>query len=250
VWSRKAKGGTLRFHLAGINNQNFIMRDEETDSWWQQVSGEAIEGPLSGEALEEIPHDELTFATWKREHPNGRVLRPEPVARAEKRYARPDWEDRIGRLPVVTELDPKDPVNPRAIVVGVVQGSTAKAFDLSLLGRNGFLRDDVGGVPILLLVDDDGRSVRAFEASIAGRSAKFAPKVNACPTRWLDDVTGSEWDFEGRALDGLMAGASLRRVDVLLDYWFDWKAYHPTTSVLVAPRVVPKGVDARRAPPG
>ena len=36
----------LTFHLVGINNQNFVMQDQETGTWWQQVSGEAILGPL------------------------------------------------------------------------------------------------------------------------------------------------------------------------------------------------------------
>ncbi len=75
-------GRTLHFHLNGINNQNFIMRDEETGSWWQQVSGEAIFGPLKGKKLKAVAMDELSFALWKREHPAGRVLRPDPRATA------------------------------------------------------------------------------------------------------------------------------------------------------------------------
>ena len=48
MWETTIDGRTLHFHLAGINNQNFIMRDEETGSWWQQVTGEAILGPAEG----------------------------------------------------------------------------------------------------------------------------------------------------------------------------------------------------------
>ena len=54
-------GLTLTFHLAGINNQNFLMRDDQTGSYWQQVSGIAIAGPLKGRALKLIPADEVTF---------------------------------------------------------------------------------------------------------------------------------------------------------------------------------------------
>ena len=32
-------GGGCGFVSPGINNQNFIMRDEQTGSWWQQVTG-------------------------------------------------------------------------------------------------------------------------------------------------------------------------------------------------------------------
>lgn len=70
-------GRVLTFRLAGINNQNFIMQDRETGSWWQQVSGEAILGPLKGQHLDLLPYDQLTFSTWRAESPRGRVLRPD-----------------------------------------------------------------------------------------------------------------------------------------------------------------------------
>ena len=46
MWKSRLDGRTLHFHLYGINNQNFIMRDEETGSWWQQVTGCALFGLL------------------------------------------------------------------------------------------------------------------------------------------------------------------------------------------------------------
>ena len=42
----------LHFYLAGINNQNFLMRDKETGTWWQQITGKAIYGPLKGASLD------------------------------------------------------------------------------------------------------------------------------------------------------------------------------------------------------
>ena len=59
-------GRRLHFHLAGFNNENFLMQDEETGSWWQQATGDAILGPLAGQSLAPVDYDELTFATWKR----------------------------------------------------------------------------------------------------------------------------------------------------------------------------------------
>jgi hypothetical protein len=104
VWEAAIDGRTLHFHLAGINNQNFIMRDEETGSWWQQVSGEAILGPLKGRRLKPVPQDEISFALWKREQPMGRVLLPDPRVQAAGHYAPADWEAGIGKLPVATRI--------------------------------------------------------------------------------------------------------------------------------------------------
>ena len=78
-------GQALTFRLAGINNQNFIMRDEQTGTWWQQISGEAILGPLKGKRLDHISWDEVTFAVWRGEHPEALVLLPdEPYVFEEK----------------------------------------------------------------------------------------------------------------------------------------------------------------------
>jgi hypothetical protein len=65
VWGREVNGITLTFHLAGINNQNFLMRDEETGTYWQQISGAAVSGPLRGSQLPLIHSDELTLGLWK-----------------------------------------------------------------------------------------------------------------------------------------------------------------------------------------
>jgi len=77
VWKSTVDGRVLHFRLAGINNQNFIMRDEETGSWWQQISGKAIQGPLKGKQLAPVAFDEVSFAIWKQEHPSGQVLAPD-----------------------------------------------------------------------------------------------------------------------------------------------------------------------------
>ena len=99
MWEAQIDNRKLTFHLAGVNNQNFIMRDDETGSWWQQISGEAILGPMKGRRLNQVFHDELSFVTWKSEKPQGRILRPDDKAAA--RYASKDWEEGIAKLPVV-----------------------------------------------------------------------------------------------------------------------------------------------------
>jgi hypothetical protein len=47
----------------------------------------------------------------------------------------------------------------------------------------------------------------------------------------VDAGTASTWSFGGKALSGPLAGKQLKPVFVLLDYWFDWKAYHQNTTV-------------------
>jgi hypothetical protein len=47
----------------------------------------------------------------------------------------------------------------------------------------------------------------------------------------LDTATASEWNFQGCAISGPSQGKCLDRVPALKDYWFDWRNYHPDTSI-------------------
>jgi Protein of unknown function (DUF3179) len=228
VWEREVNGRPLNFHLAGINNQNFIMRDDETGSWWQQVSGEAIFGPLKGARLKQVIHDELSMATWKTEQPRGRVLRPDQRVAAD--YETADWEERYARLQTVTPANPEDPFPPRELVIGISAGGESKAYPLSVLRRQSPIIDTLGGVPIVVLVGDDNKSVRAYDRRLDGRELEFFARPGLSPLR-LVDTTGSDWDFSGKAISGSLAGSSLQKIAVLPDYWFDWKAYHPETKI-------------------
>ena len=221
-------GRRLRFHLAGINNQNFLMADEETGSWWQQVTGEAIQGPLKGRRLDLVFHDEIAFADWKREHPGGRVLRPDRVP---GRLESESWEADVARLPVTVALAKGDSLGPRELVAGVRLGDAARAYPFAALRQQNPVQDAVGGVPVVLVVGEDNRSVRAFERRVDGRELQLFLKPASAPPVLVDAETGSAWSFAGEAVSGPLAGKKLPKVYVLKDYWFDWKAYNPRTTV-------------------
>jgi Protein of unknown function (DUF3179) len=229
VWSALVDGRKLTFHLTGINNQNFLMQDEQTGSWWQQVTGEAVFGPLEGKRLELVFHDEVSYGIWKREHPGGRVLRPDDSV-PWRRFSE-NWEEETAKMPVVTPARAGEPFQPRELVVGVQAGGAARAYPMAVLQRQSPVIDTLGGVPLVLVVGEDRRSVRAFDRRMEGRELNLFAKPGVSPLRLVDAETGSEWDFTGRAVGGPLAGKKLDKVFVLKDYWFDWKAYNPGTTV-------------------
>jgi hypothetical protein len=229
VWETTVDGRVLHFHLAGINNQNFIMKDEETGSWWQQVTGEAIFGPLKGKHLKPVFMDELAFATWKREQPQGRVLTPDEKIAAKGRYAPPDWEDRMLRVPVATQVN-APVLDKRELVIGIIVNGAFRAYPFAALQKQNPIIDKLGGAPLLIVLGEDGKSVRAFDRTVEGHEREFFLKPNSTPLRLIDDK-GTEWDFTGTALNGTITGKQLTKITVLKDYWFDWKAYNPKTTV-------------------
>ena len=72
-----------------------------------------LDGPMKDRKLKGVFCDELTFATWRKEHPDGRVLRPdEKVA---SHYEVANWETQYQNLGVVTPVDPADALKPRTL---------------------------------------------------------------------------------------------------------------------------------------
>ena len=207
------------------------MRDEETGSWWQQVTGEAIQGPLKGQRLLPVFHDELTFGLWRREKPEGRVLRPNERTAQAGKYVPANWEERMVKVPVATSVAIDKSLEPRTLVMGVTVNGVSKAYPLDALVKQSLILDDVGGVPIFIVLGDDKRSVRAFERSVDGRKLEFLLKPNTSTFAMVDAETGSEWDFTGKATGGQLAGRQLKKVSILNDYWFDWMTYNPKTLV-------------------
>jgi hypothetical protein len=215
----------------GINNQNFVMQDVETGTWWQQVSGQAILGPLKGSQLTLIPFDHLTFAVWREESPDGRVLAPEARIAAANLYARADWEARMQATPAPRSARTDTRLPPRALILGIEVGGASRAYPVAGLRPSAVVLDTLGGTAIAIVRGPDGRSTRVFDRTVDGRAIELVAKAEASPFRLADLDTGSEWDFAGVAVSGPRAGRRLGRVHFLEEYWFDWKTYHPRTDV-------------------
>src|SRR6266849_3187463 len=142
------------------------MKDEETGSWWQQVTGEAIFGPLKGKHLKPVFFEELTFGAWKREEPQGRVLRPDERIAASGKYAPADWEDRMLRVPVATQIKASE-LDQRELVLGITVDNVTGAYPVSALQKQNPIIDKLGGTPLVIVLSEDGKSVRAFKRTVA-----------------------------------------------------------------------------------
>lgn len=75
VFDRQVNGQALRFGVSGnLRKSDLIMWDEQTQSWWQQLTGEAIVGELTGTRLQLIGSQVVSFEVFRRTFPNGKVL--------------------------------------------------------------------------------------------------------------------------------------------------------------------------------
>ncbi len=218
----------LTFHLAGINNQNFLMRDDETGSFWQQISGRAVSGPLKGNQLRLVSTEELSFGLWRKENPHGTVL--QPAAAYRKWYEPKDWEKRINDSPTVVNTKATGLV-PRTLMIGVEVAGASRAYPVKRMLELKLIQDHLGGKDIFLVVGPDGKSIRAFLSEIDGAPTQFYNKIEDSSGLFMDSATVSEWNFQGCAISGPATGRCLKPVATISDFWFDWQLYHPQTTV-------------------
>lgn len=77
VFLAEIDGRKLDFGTTGrLRNSDLVMYDRQTETWWQQFSGEAIVGELTGSKLKMLPSTTVSWAYFKEKHPNGKVLIP------------------------------------------------------------------------------------------------------------------------------------------------------------------------------
>ncbi len=203
------------------------MRDRETGTWWQQITGKAIYGPLQGAALDLVLSDELSFGQWRSESPSGQVLAP--VAKYTKEYD-PNWEPDVAKLPVVISF-PGTELESRDVVIGLTINGTARAYPWETFAKQSPILDHVNGTTLLLVLGPDGKSFRVFLSRIDGKDAEFFLQADTQQWTLLDTLTASQWNFQGCATSGPVQGKCLARVPALKDYWFDWRNYHPDTTI-------------------
>src|SRR5579884_2064465 len=101
------------------------MRDDQTGTYWQQISGRAISGPLMGSQLRLIHSDELTLGLWRAEQPHGTVLKD--VAAYTSQYAPEDWDVKMKKTPTVLSY-PGQGLAARDLMLGVHAGGSARAY--------------------------------------------------------------------------------------------------------------------------
>jgi len=77
VFDRELDGTIYDFGTTGkLRNSDLVMYDRQTETWWQQFTGEAIAGGLAGQKLRILPSRLQSITLFRSRFPNGEVLLP------------------------------------------------------------------------------------------------------------------------------------------------------------------------------
>ena len=241
AFSREVDGRTLDFGTTGmLRNSDLVMYDRQTESWWQQLTADAVVGELTGERLEVLPSQILPWQEFRRLHPDGEVLSRQTG------YSRPYGEnpyvgyDQPDSQPFLFEGETDDALPPKERVAAIpTADDEAVVYPFSRLAASAPINDEVDGRPIVVMFDPRvgsaldsgtigaGREVGAaavFDRSVRGRDLTFA--AGAAPGEVIDRQTRSRWDLRGRATSGPLAGARLRQLPHDDQFWFALAAFY------------------------
>jgi hypothetical protein len=142
VFDRSVDGRVLDFGTTGkLRNSDLVMYDRQTESWWQQFTGQAIVGVMTGRELRLVPSRLESFDRFRRRFADGQVLVPNnPGAR---NYGANPYVgyDAAGQRPFLYDGTLPEGIDPMERVVAVETApGRHEAWSMSLLRSRGTMR--------------------------------------------------------------------------------------------------------------
>jgi len=231
VYDRTINGEEFSFGVSGkLMHNGLVMYDRQTDSFWAQVLGEAVSGPMVGTKLEFIPAFQTTWEDWKATHPDTVAL--------EKGYFG-DYDPYLNYY----EFDYAGVVRPNRVshrlgqkefVIGVEHLGNTVAFPFSVMSLEPIVNDYVGDTPILAVFNAETATGVAYQRTFLDGQVLSFTILDGMTLIYQE--TGSTWNgITGEAISGSLAGESLIRVKSTLAFWFGWYDFYPDTDVYGEP---------------
>ena len=246
AFDRRLDGMVLDFGTTGkLRNSDLVMYDRQTESWWQQFTGEAIVGELTGKRLTFLPSQVISFGDFADRFPDGEVLaRPKRGDRFLRSYGRNPYvgyDSSTRPFLFLAEPDPRLPATER--VVGITTETAAKAYPFSVVREAGLIQDEFEGTPLVIFYKagtasaldaatiSEGKDVgtaAVYNRDLEGDVLTF--KANGDGT-FRDVETGTTWNILGEGIDGPLTGSQLVRIQNFDHFWFAWAAFFPDTQL-------------------
>jgi hypothetical protein len=218
----------VEFGTSGkLYNSNLVMYDRTSKSLWSQAMAEGIVGKYAGTKLERVPFDVAYWKEWKQLYPDSKILSRDTGSN--RPYGVDPYGDYYTNSDVLFPISNRDDrFGLKEIVVGFENKGQYKAYKLQEIEDNKVINDQVNGKSITLF-SSYPFMIRAYDPIAEGQTLEFT--YNPKSKNFLDEQTGSEWNFEGKAISGQMKGKQLTRLPFDEGFWFEWVAFHPKTEI-------------------
>ena len=251
AFDRRVYDQVFEFGVSGLlRNSDLIMYDRTTETLWQQFTGDAIVGDLTGQRLTFLPTAIVSFADFRAAHPNGLVLSRDTGLRGDygsNPYAGYDTYDHVlsagGNLALFQgQVDGRLAAADRVVTISLDDEGLDVAYPLALLSEVGVINDHQGGRDLAVFFTTGTASALGAriiaDAQDVGATGVFDPNLDGQKLTFrldgdkiVDQETQSTWNILGQAIDGPLAGRALEPVVHGDHFWFSWAAFRPDTVI-------------------
>ncbi len=234
----------LDFGTSGmLRKSDLVMWDRQTETWWQQLTGEGIVGKLAEAQLTMVPSLLISFEEFTESYPDGKVLSTETGALRDYGSNPYVQYDDLGvdrpRL-FDGEVDDRLPAMERVINISVNEDHII--YPLSKIQKEGVINDDPFGKRVAIFFQEGTVSVLdtpdISEGRDVGAVSVFDPVVNGkrltfrkTDRGFIDDQTGTRWNISGKAVEGELEGTQLPWMFHGNHFAFAWLAFHPESEI-------------------
>lgn len=244
VFERTVNDQVLDFGTTGrLRYSNLIMYDRQTETWWQQGTGEGIVGELTGTQLNFVPAAMISWETFKEANPEGKVLsRDNGFNRPYGKNPYPGYDD-VNNSPFLYQGPTvPDVLPPLAWVLSIEVNDESVAYAYDFLADLNVINDRVSEQDLVIFWEEgmaspldeeniaDGREMGfgiAYARNLDGQILNFTYDGD----NFVDLETGSLWNFHGQAVSGALIGKQLSKVVSVNFLWFAWAAFNPQTRI-------------------
>jgi hypothetical protein len=247
AFERTFDGQVLDFGTSGrLRFSNLIMYDRQTETWWQQASGDGIAGRYAGSQLTFLPAAIIGWEDFKANHPEGKVLSRDTGFTRD--YGRNPYGgyDNINNSPFLFQGPEDGRLPAMARVLTLDLGTEAVAYPFDLLSEVRVINDFVAEEPVVVLWEAGTASALDSSNLAQGRDVgsanTFSPVVDGRTLTFrfdgsqiVDEQTQSVWNVLGQAKAGELAGEQLESVVSVNHFWFSWAAFRPATRIYTLP---------------
>ena len=243
MYSTQVNGKRLRFGTSGLlYRSNKLMYDRETQTLWNQFTGEPAVGELAGQGvkLELLPVLVTTWGEWLQAHPDTTVLSI-GTGLYPSYFYESEWDARSIYFNYRESPDTMFPVwqrsgalSTKGQVLGLYRNGQARAYPLQVLEEHPVINDSLAG-EALVIVTTGAVGSRAYQRGTNRFLLEEGVIAADAGATILTDDSGRLWRVEEAALIQLDNPAErLPRLPSHTAYWFGWHGFYPDSDIYVA----------------
>jgi Protein of unknown function (DUF3179) len=240
----KGKNYLLDIGVSGmLRNSDMVMWDHQTETWWQQFTGEGLVGELTGAELTMLPSQVISVKDFFSNYPQGKILSTDNgISTDYSQNPYVNYDDLSNKKPRLFfgDVDNRLPAMER--IISIPFSSVDRIYPLSIITQKGVINDNADDRQIVIFYQQgtvsvldkreiksskDVGAVTVFDPNLEGRVLYFTKTEKG----FEDEQTGSLWSITGKCIAGKLKGKELKKINHGNHFAFAWFAFKPESEI-------------------